>query len=99
MRHQRIIALTLAMLLSACQPSAPPQSLTEKLQGKTLEEKREILRLACLNEAEYSTKIKKAKYRKLHGSKRVHLVEKTPETSRLMTLCWEMSDHYPQKEQ
>lgn len=37
--------------LAAC-ASTPQQTLQEKLQGKSPAERKEILRLACLNEAE-----------------------------------------------
>lgn len=96
MKQKTMITLALAVLLSACAQSTPPQTLSEKLAGKTPEEKQEVLRLACLNEAEYTTKIKKAKYR--GPSKRKHLVQDTEETKRLKTLCREMTDTYEQKE-
>lgn len=96
MKRKTMITLALAVLLSACAQSTPPQTLSEKLDGLSPAEKQEVLRLACLNEAEYTTKIKKAKY---HGpSKRRHLVPETEETKRLKTLCREMTDTYEQKE-
>lgn len=88
-------ACLLSLMLTAC-AAQPEQTLSEKLEGKTPEEKQEVLRLACLNEAEYTTKIKKAKYR--GGAKRKHTVPDTEETRRLKTLCREMTDNYAQKE-
>lgn len=86
-------------LVSACAgQSGPPQSLTEKLEGKTPAERQEILRLACLNEAEYSADQKKAQVQRRYGSKRSHFLRDPEETARLKTLCREMTDNYAQKE-
>lgn len=98
MKQKTIITLALAVLLSACAQTAPPQTLSEKLEGKTPEEKQEVLRLACLNEAEYSVDKKKAEHRRRYGSKRIQHVRDTEETRRLKTLCREMTDNYAQKE-
>lgn len=99
MRKYLLLPVAAALMLSACaQTNAPPQTLSEKLQGKTPEEKQEVLRLACLNEAEYTTKIKKANYRRQYGSKRVHLVQDTDETWRMKMICREMNENYAQKE-
>lgn len=98
MRRQPMLALIIVVLLSACtQSTTPPQTLSQKLQGKTPEEKQEILRLACLNEAEYTTKIKKKNYQRMYGSKRVHLVQDTDETWRMKMICREMTDTYAEK--
>lgn len=100
MKLSKITLLLLTVALSACaQQSAPPETLSQKLQGKTPQEKQEVLRLACLNEAEYTTKIKKAKYARTYGAKRKHLVQDTDETARLKTICREMTDNYTGKEQ
>ncbi len=89
------IALTLA--LSAC-GSTQPQTLSEKLEGKTPEEKQEVLRLACLNEADYTTYQKKAEYRRRYSSKRANHIQDTEETKRLKTLCREMTENYLSQE-
>ena len=86
-----LLPIAAILLLSAC-TSQPQQTLDQKLEGKTVEEKQEILRLACLNEADYTTNIKKSKYRRQYGSKRVNNVQPTDETTRLKTLCREMND-------
>lgn len=99
MIKKTFIVFSMAVILSACaQSTTPPQTLSEKLQGKTPEEKQEILRLACLNEADYTTKIKKANFQRQYGSKRSHLVQDTDETWRLKMICREMTDIYAQKE-
>jgi hypothetical protein len=93
-----LLPIAAIFMLTACaQTTTPPQTLSEKLEGKTLEEKQEELRLACLNEAEYTTKIKKANYRRHYGSKRLNTVQDTDETRRLKTLCREMTENYAQK--
>lgn len=91
MRSMYIIAAVIG--LSACTPQ-PSQTLDEKLSSKTPAEKQEVLRLACLNEAEYTTDMNKAKYEQRYGAKRSHLVSDTTDTSRLKTICREMTDNY-----
>ena len=49
---KKYISLLGIFVLSAC-ASQPPQTLAQQLQGKSVEDKKEILRLACLNEAEW----------------------------------------------
>ena len=99
MKNRLSIALTFATLLAACaQTSSPQQTLSQKLEGKSAEERQEILRLACLNEAEYATDTKKTQHQRRYGAKRVHMVRDTQETAQLKTLCREMTDNYPQKE-
>jgi hypothetical protein len=94
MMQRTMTVLTLTALLSACGPATPPPSLSDKLEGRSPEEKLEVLRLACLNEAGYSTDIMKAQYRRRYGSQRAHLMEDTEETSHFKTLCNEMTDNY-----
>ncbi len=98
MTRNTILVFSLAALLSACGQSLPAKSLSEKLQGKTPEEKQEVLRLACLNEAEYTTRLKKANYQRRYGSRRSQMIADTDETWRLKILCREMTDTYTQKE-
>lgn len=93
MKYRAIITLTLAGLLVACtQVSTQPQILSQKLHGKTPEEQQVVLRLACLNEAEYTTRLKKSAYQKKYGSKRVEFVKDTEETKKLKSLCREMTE-------
>lgn len=52
MKKNLMIAIAV-LALSAC-ASEPPKTLDQKLQGATTQErKKEVLRLACLNEAEW----------------------------------------------
>lgn len=88
---KRVLILILPVMLAACAVE-PPQPLAQKLAGKTPEEKQEILRLACLNEAEYSTiEFKK----KLHPTSARHRhISDTPETTHLKSICREMTENY-----
>jgi hypothetical protein len=98
MIRKRILLFSLAAFLSACGQPAPVKTLNEKLQGKTPEEKREVLRLACLDEAEYTTRLKKAEYKRLYGAQPSRVVSDTDETWRLKMLCRRMADSYEAKE-
>ncbi len=84
-------ASLLILALSAC-ALQPKQTLSQKLERKTPEEKQEVLRLECLNEAEYSTDQKKVRYQRRYGSKRMAFVRDTDETARLKRLCREMTE-------
>lgn len=53
MNKNLMIAIA-ALALSAC-ASQPAKTLDQKLQGANREERKEVLRLACLNEAEWPT--------------------------------------------
>lgn len=98
MIREAMIALALGILLFGCGQPATPQTLEERLAGKTPEEKQEMLRLACLNEAEFSTKVKKSQYAQRYGAKRSHLLPDTEETWHLKMLCREMTANYLLKE-
>lgn len=98
MNWKSTLLFTVVALLSACVQLTPQQTLSEKLAGKTPEEKQEVLRLACLNEAEYTTRLKKANYQRRYGSRLSHLVSDTDETWRLKMLCRRMTDSYEAKE-
>lgn len=96
MKNRITATLTIAAMLSACtQLSTPPQTLDQKLhQAQTPDERREVLRLACLNEADYTTRLKKSAYQKKYGSKRLASVKDTEETKKLKSLCREMTSYY-----
>lgn len=98
MIRRLILLFSLAAFLSACGQPAPVKTLSEKLHGKTPEEKREVLRLACLNEAKYTTRLKKATYERLYGARLSHVISDTDETWRLKMLCRQMTDSYEAKE-
>ncbi|MDO9461982.1 MAG: hypothetical protein Q7N95_17935 [Alphaproteobacteria bacterium] len=53
MKNTLMIAVAM-VVLSAC-ASQPPKTLDQKLQGVNTQERKEVLRLACLNEAAWPT--------------------------------------------
>lgn len=83
----------LSLMLTACAVQ-PEQTLSEKLEGKTPEEKQEILRLACLNEAEHTGN----RARITGGHHRTHRHGDTAQTRRMKEICREMTDNYAAKE-
>ncbi len=87
------ILATLGMMLAAC-TAQPEQTLSEKLEGKTPEERQEILRLACLNEAEHTGN----KPRRATTGHRSHRHGDSVQTKRMKDICREMTDNYAQKE-
>lgn len=82
-----------ALLLSACasDPATPPVPLSEQLAGKTPEQKKDILRQACLDEARDSSKRRKER---LRGTFKRHRAGTTDETKRLKALCQLMDENY-----
>ena len=90
-----LLLAPLMIILAACSGvQSEPETLSQQLEGKSPEEKREILRLACLNEAEYTTDIKKSQHTRRHGARHRQMVKDTPETKNLKTICREMTDNY-----
>lgn len=75
-----------AMALTAC-TAQPPQSLDERLAGKSPEEQQEILRVACLDEAKHFSNTSGKEVRTPHG---VLLNQDSAQTRRLKTVCREM---------
>lgn len=95
MMRKTLLTLTLAGLLTACADGPPPPSLSEQLEGKTPEQRQEILRLACLNEAEHTGN----KPRRATTGHRSHRHGDTVQTKRMKDICREMTDEYlPEKE-
>lgn len=89
MKLNSLVIFTL--LLSACS-SQPPLSLEEKLAGKSPAEQKEILRLACLNEADHFTNPSGKVIRTVHG---VKTTSESEQTRRLKTVCREMAGEHP----
>ncbi len=88
MNKYLMMAIAMAAL-SAC-ASQPPLTLDQKLQGVNVTERKEVLRLACLNEAEWPTYHSPA-YKS--GNLRVRLrIEHgyNPEVSGMKALCRKM---------
>lgn len=86
---KRACIILLPLLLATCAAS-PPKPLTEQLAGKSPEDRQEILRLACLNEAEYATREHAARVRPF-SMKHRHISD-TRETRRLKAICREMTN-------
>ena len=92
----RSILLASAILLAACSLPAQ-QTLNERLKGKAADEKQEILRLECLNEAEYSTiKYKNETRPHIQANRMIYLAD-TKETSNFKKLCRKMTDNFGAK--
>lgn len=79
------------LILGAC-AYQPPQTLDQKLTGKTGEDRKEILRLACLNEAEWP--IYNSSYYKRANSKIKQSLKHryNSEVSEMKILCRQMDD-------
>lgn len=92
MKFSSLIILAVFSLVGCT--AGTPESLSQKLKDKTGNDRAEVLRLACLNEAEWSTKEKK---KKSYHPIRTH-VPNTHETSKLKALCREMNEAPSPKE-
>lgn len=86
---RQMIAPVALLLLASCS-QGPRLTLSEQLQGRPPQERTEILRLACLNEADYTTMQKKAKMQS-YNSRRSHMLPNTQETTRLKSICRSMT--------
>ena len=85
------IQLIAVLLLSAC-ASTPPQTLDQKLSGKTGEDRKETLRLACLNEAEWPIYNSSA-YKHANSKVKQHIKQRyNAEVSEMKSLCRKMDD-------
>lgn len=84
------LMIVIAMLvLSACASQAP-KTLDQKLQGVNTGERKEVLRLACLNEAEWPT-YHSPTYRQANLRIRRRLEHRyDPEVSGMKSLCRKM---------
>ncbi len=90
MIRKSLLTLTFAGLLTACAGGSQQHSLSEQLEGKTPEQRQEILRLACLNEAEHTGN----KPRRATTGHRSHRHGDSAETKRMKDICREMTDEY-----
>lgn len=85
------IPLITVLLLSAC-ASTPSQTLDQKLSGKTGEDRKETLRLACLNEAEWPIYNSSA-YKHANTRVKQHIKNRyNAEVSEMKSLCRKMDD-------
>ena len=92
MKTTALLATTL--LLSACAAqSTPPLTLDQKLsQTTTQAERKETLRLACLNEAEWPASLQKVRTTGRHGMQQRQRLKRTPEITEMKSLCRQMDD-------
>ncbi len=88
---QKMITITLLLGMTAC-TSQPPQTLEQKLSGKTLQEQAEVLRLACLNEAEWPIYHSPAYKQHLFQASHPYAIHYQPEVSEMKALCRDMSE-------
>jgi len=92
MKKTILIAATI-LALSAC-TSQPPQTLNQKLsEATTPADRKETLRLACLNEAEWPVRSTKNPYTGRHASyRRMEQLQRNPEVREMKSLCRKMDD-------
>ena len=87
------IVLTVALFLTACAAqSTPPQTLDQKLSGQSATERKETLRLACLNEAEWPATLQKTHTSGRFASRERMRAKETPEINEMKSLCRQMDD-------
>ncbi len=91
MKTWMILAAT-ALALSAC-ASQPPKTLDQKLSEATdAADRKETLRLACLNEAEWPASLQKVRTTGRHGVQQRQRLKRSPEITEMKTLCRQMDD-------
>lgn len=88
------VLLAATLLLSACAAqSTPPLTLDQKLsQATTQAERKETLRLACLNEAEWPASLQKVNYTGHSSIHKRQRLKRTPEITEMKSLCRKMDD-------
>lgn len=88
------IALILPLILLAACESQPPQTLDQKLaEVSTPADRKETLRLACLNEAEWPVRSKPNPIQGRHASqRRMEQLQRNPEVREMKSLCRQMDD-------
>lgn len=90
---KRTLLIVTAMLsLSAC-ASQPTQTLDQKLSEATAPaDRKETLRLACLNEAEWPASLQKVHATGRHGIQQRQKLKRTLEITEMKSLCRQMDD-------
>lgn len=87
-----IIISTALILLSAC-ASQPLQTLDQKLSEATdAADRKETLRLACLNEAEWPASLQKVRTTGRHGMRQRQKLKRSTEIAEMKSLCRQMDD-------
>lgn len=90
MRTNALIIVLFAVALSGC-ASTPTVPLAQRLEGKTPDDRQEILRRACLTEADWDSDRTAARL-PISAQHRYRDSNTTRETSHLKALCREMAD-------
>ncbi len=91
MKTWMMLAVT-ALAISAC-ASQPSQTLDQKLSEATdAADRKETLRLACLNEAEWPASLQKVRTTGRHGTQQRQRLKRSPEIMEMKTLCRQMDD-------
>jgi uncharacterized lipoprotein YmbA len=91
MKRTLLIATTL-LALAAC-ASEPSRTLDQKLADATTSaDRKETLRLACLNEAEWPASLKKVRTTGRHGMQQRQRLKRAPEIMEMKSLCRQMDD-------
>lgn len=87
------IALILPLILLAACESQPSQTLDQKLaEATTPADRKETLRLACLNEAEWPATQTKIRTGGRHAAYARMRAKETPEIREMKSLCRKMDD-------
>ena len=84
------VSLLLVMLGACTEKPMKPVPIFEQLAGKTVKEKQEILRLACLNEAEKITG--RTRMWQPSGHSRIPIYD--PQINQMKAICRQMTDAY-----
>jgi len=87
-----ILISTALIVLSAC-ASEPTKTLDQKLSAASSPaDRKETLRLACLNEAEWPASLEKVHTGGRRGTQQRQKLKQTPEIREMKTLCRQMDD-------
>ena len=88
------IALILPLMLLAACDSQPPRTLDQQLaESTTPADRKETLRLACLNEAEWPVRSTPDKFTGRHRAhRRMQQIQDNPEIREMKSLCRKMDD-------
>ncbi len=95
MKRNILMTVLTAWLLAACATqSGPPPTLAQRLEGKTPSERQEILRLACLTEAQWRETQRRTALRSKGVIRGSSASRYDPEVGRLKVICRQMTDAY-----
>lgn len=90
--NRKIVLMLPLILLAACD-SQPPMTLDQRLaESSTLADRKETLRLACLNEAEWPATQTKRRSVGRRGAHALMRAKNAPEIQEMKSLCRQMDD-------